>query len=113
MSEKDIRIYAYDILDCIQAIEEFTKDMEFDQFAQNRLVFDAVVKNLETIGETAKKFPAGILKNYPAIDWKEVKGLRDVIAHNYFDLDKEAIWGITREKLEELKQIVFQMYQGK
>lgn len=106
MSEKDWKIRLSDILDCIGAIQSFTKGMSYEEFANNRLVLDAVVRNIEIIGEASKKIPEDVLLKYPQIPWRNIKGMRDVIAHDYVGVSKEAVWGVVANRLRELKSVV-------
>lgn len=107
MSEKrNWKIRVYDILDCIQAIEGFTESLSCDDFCKNRMVFDAVVRNIEIIGEAVKNIPDEILVRYPEIKWRQVKGIRDVIVHEYGIVSKPVIWSVVRDELPLLKEVV-------
>ena len=68
----------------------------------NELIFDAVVRNLEIIGEAAKGIPVDIRDRSTAIDWRRIAGLRDVLAHAYFALDDETVWDIIENKVPDL-----------
>jgi uncharacterized protein with HEPN domain len=75
--------------------------------------FDSICMLLITIGESLKKLDkvtdGSFLSQYPQVDWKKVKGLRDIITHQYFDVNAEAIFDICESKLPELKQIIDRM----
>jgi len=79
-------------------------------FSKNYLVVDAVVRNLEIIGEASNKIPEDIKNKYPQIPWDKMYGLRNRISHEYFGLDYEIIWEIISKQLpdnkEQLKQIL-------
>jgi uncharacterized protein with HEPN domain len=65
---------------------------------------DAVVRNLEIIGEAAKMIPDSIRVQYPNIEWKKISGLRDILAHHYFEVDLDIVWDIIQNKLPELER---------
>jgi len=70
---------------------------------ENDLVIDGITRNLEIIGEAAKKIPHAIKEKYPAIEWKKIAALRDILAHEYFGVDIEILWDIVKNKIPELK----------
>lgn len=86
--------YLDDIIEAIRNIGEDTNDISFDDFIADRRRKDAVIRNFEVIGEASKKLPEDFRIRYPTVAWKQVAGLRDVIAHGYFRVDYELIWGI-------------------
>lgn len=100
---RDYRVYFQDILDAIQNIDEYTQGLDFGKFKDNKLIKDAVIRNLEIIGEAAKNIPEEIRNKYPQIKWREITGLRDILAHKYFEIDLEILWDILKNKLPELK----------
>jgi uncharacterized protein with HEPN domain len=67
-----------------------------------RAHYDAVLRNLEVIGEAVKNLPEDARSCAPGIEWKKIAGLRDVIAHGYFGVDDEILWSIVRDKVPEL-----------
>ncbi len=103
---RDYRLYLEDILKAIRSIDKYTKDLTFQKFKRNNLVVDAVVRNLEIIGEAAKNIPANIRKKSSDIEWKKISGLRDILAHEYFGVDMEILWDIITNKLPNLKEKV-------
>ena len=64
MSRRDVKLFLYDILECIEKIERYTKEMDFNDFVKNELVVDAVIRNLEIIGEAVKNIPDDIRSKY-------------------------------------------------
>jgi uncharacterized protein with HEPN domain len=92
-----------DILEAIERIESYVKGCNFEQFSKNTLVEDAVVPNFEIIGEAAKHIPAEMEHAYPLIKWKDMAGMRDKLAHEYFGVDVEILWKTSVNRLPALK----------
>jgi len=92
MSERDIRLFLADIVDAIRKIENYTNGMNFDQFAADEKTFDAVLRNLEVIGEAVKNIPEEVKEKYPAIEWKSAAGMRDRLIHEYFGVSVRIVW---------------------
>jgi uncharacterized protein with HEPN domain len=101
---RDYKVYFQDILTAIGSIEKYTKNITFSRFKSNSLIIDAVVRNLEIIGEAAKSVPAEVRLEHKDIEWKKIAGLRDVLIHEYFGVDLEVLWDIIQNKLPSLKQ---------
>jgi uncharacterized protein with HEPN domain len=84
---RELNAYLSDILNAIKKIEKYTIDLTFDDFIENELVQDGVVRNLEVIGEAVKKIPEDVRRNRSQIDWRKIAGLRDILIHEYFAID--------------------------
>lgn len=96
-------IYLQDIVEAINRIESYIQYTTRLQFEIDQMRFDAVVRNLEVIGEAIKRVPDSIRENYPSIAWRKIAGLRDRLIHAYFDVDIEIIWDIVQSELPILK----------
>ena len=92
-------IYLQDIVEAINRIESYIQDITRCQFEIDRMRFDAVVRNLEIIGESVKRVPDSIRENYPSVSWRKIAGLRDRLIHAYFDIDIDIIWNIVQSEL--------------
>ncbi|MEA1870034.1 MAG: DUF86 domain-containing protein [Euryarchaeota archaeon] len=104
MKDREWKLFLEYMLDSIEKIERYTKGMDFDSFTENPMVIDAVIRNLEVIGEACKYIPAGIRESYDEVPWKAIVGLRNIAIHEYFGLDLENIWKIIREDLPKNKE---------
>jgi uncharacterized protein with HEPN domain len=78
---RDLRLYLTDILSSIQKIQDYTAGMNYDDLIEDNKTFDAVVHNLQIIGEATKQIPDEIRRKYPETAWRKIGGLRDIIAH--------------------------------
>jgi uncharacterized protein with HEPN domain len=100
---RDYKLYLQDILEGIQKIESYLQGMSFQQFSQDELRIDAVLRNLEIIGEATKNIPPEVRAKYPSIEWRKIAGLRDVAIHAYFTIDLRIIWDVVQNKLPGLR----------
>jgi len=103
---KEYLVYLQDILDAIIKIEKYTKQLSFEEFKENTLVSDAVMRNLEIIGEATKKISKEIRDDYNEVEWKKIAGLRDILIHAYSGIDFDIIWDIVKNKLPILKSSI-------
>ena len=73
---------------------------------------DAVVRNLEVIGEATKRLSAELRDKHPSLPWRQIAGLRDVLIHDYGNVDIEEVWAIVKKDLPDLKQQVDEILKG-
>jgi uncharacterized protein with HEPN domain len=106
MSKRDWKILFEDILDAIEKIERYTFGFDFDGFFENSLVTDAVVRNIEIIGEASKNIPDKIKLDFPEIPWKKLAGIRNRIVREYFGVDLYIIWYIIKNEISPLKDLI-------
>jgi uncharacterized protein with HEPN domain len=101
---RDYKVYAEDILESIRRIQEYTRGLSLDGLKHDTKTLDAVVRNLEVIGEAARNIPEQVRLAHASVDWKNVVGLRNILAHEYFGIDADIIWDIVQNKLGGLKE---------
>jgi uncharacterized protein with HEPN domain len=82
------------MLESARKVVRFTAGTTVQTFVANEIVYDAVLYNLQVLGEAAKKIPDPVRQRHPEVDWRAVAGLRDVLSHAYFAVDEAALWKI-------------------
>jgi uncharacterized protein with HEPN domain len=87
-------------------IAEYTAGMSYEAFLGNRLVIDAVVRNLEVIGEAARHIPDDVQTRFPDVPWVEMKGMRNILIHEYFGVSLEIVWKTVRENLPPVEPML-------
>lgn len=103
MTKRNHKMYIEDILESIGKIESYVKGMDYKKFTSEGMVVDAVIRNLEIIGEASKNIPDEIREQNSEVPWKKMVGLRNIATHAYFGVDLEIIWEIITKNLPETK----------
>lgn len=106
MSKRDPQLLLEDIQMAIDKIERYTAGMSQDNFLADIKTVDAVVRNLEIIGEAVRQMPDAYKASHSKIPWMQVAGLRNRIVHDYAGLDLELIWQIIIKNLPDLKRLL-------
>ena len=112
MSEK--RAYAlflYDMACAVDKILEYTKSLSRQNLLENELVKDAILRNIQVLGDAAKKVPPEFIASHQEIDWKGIAGLRDIITHQYFRVDWNILWTTTQEDLPPLSSTLHSLLE--
>ena len=91
-----------DIREAIRRILTYTADMTYPQFMEDVKTQDAVVRNLEILGEAAKNLSPNLRKSHSKIPWKELMGVRDKMIHHYFGINYDIVWTIAKDELASL-----------
>lgn len=100
---RDPRLYLDDILGAAARIRQYTAGMDYKAFQLDRKTQDAVVRNLEIIGEAAARLSESRRAAAPEVEWRKIIGLRNVLAHAYFGVSLPIIWDVIGNKLEQLE----------
>lgn len=106
MSKRLPKLYLEDILTAIDRINEYTNSLSKKNFIQDQKTIDAVVRNLEIIGEAAKNMPEEFKKAHNTLPWSEMISMRNKVIHEYFGVDEEILWQTIQEDLPQLKELI-------
>lgn len=110
MTVKNPLLYIEHILEAIKLIQEYLGDCNKEQLSENHMMYDAILRNLQTLSESVQKIPDEIKKDYPQITWKDIAGFRNILVHNYLEgIDCDIIWVITKNELPKLQLVMESM----
>lgn len=111
MKKRDYSDYLQDIMDSINAVEEFVKGMDYEDFKKDRKTIFAIIRGIEVIGEASKNIPRTIRSKYPEIPWEDMAGMRDKLIHEYFGVDIDILWKTIQQDLPQLKIFVLKVIE--
>lgn len=95
-----------DIKEAIDRICNYTDKMTYEDFLKDKKTQDAVVRNIEIIGEAVKNVSKSLRDENQDIEWKDIAGMRNKIVHFYFGIKWDIVWSVIRDKLPQLKKRV-------
>jgi uncharacterized protein with HEPN domain len=103
---KNDQVYLENILEAISKIENFTNKISRFEFERNVMMQDAVIRNIEIIGEASKKVTKHFTQSHPEIPWQEMAGMRDKLIHDYLGVDISVVWKTIEIDLPLLKEMI-------
>ena len=106
---KDSNIYILHILNSISRIEQYTKEISEKEFYNNFLIQDAVIRNIQIIGEASKKFEESFKETNAHIPWRQITAMRNKVIHEYFGIDLPAVWQVVNIDLVTLKNQLLEL----
>lgn len=111
MKPNDI-VYMQHISEAIQRIESYLEGVSYDKFMATMMIQDAVIRQLEIIGEATKNLSMTVRETNPDIPWKDIAGLRDILIHQYFGVDVAAVWDSVVDELPTIKEPIARIVSG-
>lgn len=102
MPPRDWSVLIEDILEAIRKIERYTDGLDLNAFQEDERTQDAVVWNFAIIGEAARLVPANIQERFPDVPWAAMRGMRNVVVHEYFGIDVRIVWETATHNLPPL-----------
>jgi len=106
MTKRNFIVFIEDILQSISNIESYTKNLSFEEFDDNQMIIDAVIRNIEIIGEAARNVPQEVKERFEKIPWKKMIGLRNLTIHEYFGIDLSIIWHVFKKELPSMEPLL-------
>ena len=105
------RNYLNDIVERINRIETYTKSGR-EAFLESELLQDAIIRNFEVMGEATKRLSTELRQTYPNIPWRKIAGFRDVLIHDYLDVEVTEIWNTIVNSLPTFKEQLLKILHG-
>lgn len=99
---RDFRLFLEDILESCEKVLRYTHGLSFEQFRADEKTVDAVVRNLEIVGEAIRHLPSELREQHPEVEWRRITGLRNIVAHEYFGVDEDILWDVVQNKIPRL-----------
>jgi hypothetical protein len=106
MREDRTRAFLADIVEAARRAMTYTEGMTYAEFLQDRKTQDAVIRNLEIIGEAVKPIPQVVRDKAPHTPWKNIAGMRDKLIHHYFGVNLDIVWAVLQADLAPLVEAV-------
>jgi uncharacterized protein with HEPN domain len=94
--------YLADVVEAMQRIVAYTGELTYEEFLTDRKTQDAVLRNLQVMGEAVKKLSALTKQAHPHLPWKQIAGMRDKVVHDYFGINYDIVWALGKEELPAL-----------
>ena len=112
MSERPPRVLIADMLEAVERILLYTEGMTYAEFREDTKTTDAVLRNLQVLGEAAGRVPKALRARAPDVEWSRIIRSRHILVHEYFGVDREIIWRIAEVHLPPLQQALLALLRS-
>ena len=96
------RLWLEDIVEAAELIGQYLAAISFEEFEDDVEKQDAVARRLEIIGQAVKELPQDLREAHPSVEWRDIAGARDIVAHEYFRIDLSLVWGMATKDVPRL-----------
>jgi len=100
------RAYLNHIREAIESIEEYLENVTYHKFTSSKMIIDAVVRELEIVGEASNNLSDEFREKHPEILWRKMKNMRNFLIHEYFGVNTKIVWDTCKEDLPKLKKLI-------
>jgi len=104
MPSRSWQLRVDDIIEAINKIDRYTRGYDFDSWCKDEKTIDAVIRNIEIIGEASSHLPEELQNQFEGVPWSIMKAIRNILVHEYFGVDLEILWKTVKEDLPDLKE---------
>lgn len=104
MPKRVPKLLIIDMLHCVEKILEYTEGMSFENFIVDSKTRDAVIRNIQVLGEAANRIPVSFKTEHPSIEWSKIIRSRHIVTHEYDNIDDSTIWKIRTVHAPQLKE---------
>jgi hypothetical protein len=109
VTNRPVRTRLEDLKQAKTKVRQYTAGLTYAEFIRDERTMDAVLRNLEVIGEAARNIPEELRAKYPDVEWHRMIGLRNIISHEYFGVDMQIIWEVANRNVPETEPLVADM----
>lgn len=112
MSERPVKIILEDIFEALEAINSYLSGTDYNVFLHDRMRRDAVLRNIEVIGEAINQLPESFLRVNNQVEWHKAVSMRNRLIHAYFDVDFKIVWNTCDQVLPDFEKQIKQLYSS-
>jgi uncharacterized protein with HEPN domain len=109
---RDVGLYLEDILLACQKIHRYTAGMSLADFKGDERTYDAVIRNLEIIGEAAGNVEPEFHAQYPEVEWRPITAFQQILAQGYFSIKDAIVWDSVQNKVPQLEELIWNLLEG-
>lgn len=112
MKSRHDRLYLYDIIECCDRVAQYLVGVSETDYHANTMLQDALVRNIEIVGEAVKNLSTELKESNPEIAWSQISRMRDKIAHHYFRINLDVVWQTATDDLQKLRPRISEIYES-